>query len=225
MIVDCISDLHGFYPELKGEGDLLIVAGDLTGADRPNEYRQFNEWICRQKYRLKVVIGGNHDNLCQRGIEIVGEDGKRERTCPISAEDTLYLCDSGTELDGLKIWGSPWTLRFEGINPLCAAYCLKYDSELAEKWKLIPDDTDILITHSPPYGIGDVIQRGASVGSRSLLDMCGTTESRVQPMLWVFGHIHECGGQKRQVGRTTLVNASYVNVFYQPVHAPIRIEL
>ena len=142
MIIDCISDLHGFYPDLEG-GDLLIVAGDLTSRDTKEQHIDFSMWLAAQNYSHKVVIAGNHDN---RLILLGG---------PVKAPRLDYLLDSGTEFQGLKIWGSPWTKWFPQVNPKCSAFMLKTEDELAEKWKLIPDDIDVLVTHGPPHGILD----------------------------------------------------------------------
>src|SRR4051812_46364686 len=101
MIIDCISDLHGYYPQLKG-GDLLIVAGDLTESDKTIQYGQFSDWLHRQKYGKKVLLAGNHDNLFEEsGFEKIQDSYK-----DIGIE---YVCDSGTEFENIKIWGTPWT--------------------------------------------------------------------------------------------------------------------
>src|SRR5271165_4742918 len=131
MIIDCIADLHGNYPELEG-GDLLIVAGDLTKRDSFQEYQEFFKWLLPQKYTRKILIAGNHDNMLKGLFRIPNEE-----------TDLTYLCDSGTEFETLedqecnfcgtprehspwikcdhtmmcppkvtkkvKIWGSPWT--------------------------------------------------------------------------------------------------------------------
>ena len=203
MIIDCISDLHGFYPQLEG-GDLLIVGGDLTARDTENEHTFFDYWINEQNYKKKIVIAGNHDNvLMQQRLKLQFCD---------------YLCDSGLEFEDLKIWGSPWTQKFPGMNPHCKAFTLNTEEELAEKWALIPEDTDILITHSPPLNILDKTIDGRHVGSSTLADK---KFNKIKcPQLWVWGHIHESHGQ---AGR--LVNASYVNERYQPVNKPIRVNL
>jgi len=223
MIVDVISDLHGFYPKLDG-GDLLIVAGDLTGRDDEKEYFEFHDWLERQDYKRMIVIAGNHDNWIEKHgtIGFPDFDGKKME----------YLCDFGTEFEGLKIWGSPWSKTFPGMNPHCKAFTKDTDEELAEKWALIPDDIDILITHSPPYGVLDMVRRytypattSEYVGSWSLM----AALERVKPRIHVFGHIHEHGGQqvllKHDGPNTICVNASYVNERYQPANKPVRIIL
>jgi len=208
MIIDCISDLHGYFPKLE-RGDLLIVAGDLTGRDLPEERLLFLQWLSKQNYRKKIWIAGNHDNsLVDIKFSKLRED---------SAE---YLCDSGTEFEGLKIWGSPWTKTFLDMNPECKAFTVDTEEELAEKWALIPHDVDILITHGPPHGILD-----AKLGSKSLRRIMG----RVKPKLWVCGHIHEGFGEIKDESLKGVsyhfVNCSHVNEYYEPVNKPIRVIL
>lgn len=219
MIIDCIADLHGFFPKLDG-GDLLIVAGDLTATDTAVEYMKFHEWIRKQKYKKIILIAGNHDNLIQKGFftgksitpEWLGFD---------------YLLDSGIEFEGLKIWGSPWTKTFPGMNPHCKAFTFDTEDELADKFEKIPRDTDILITHSPPYSVLDKIVDGYSVGSLYLFNWFKYIE---RPKLHVFGHIHEAYGQAEifpgyNDTMVKSVNASHVDELYNPVNKPIRIIL
>ena len=240
MIIDSISDLHGHFPELEG-GDLLIVAGDLTATGTYQEYILFGHWLRDQDYSNKVIIAGNHDNLLQTTDTIYDV-----------LYDCDYLCDSGTEFSyfidtlpeedegflpsgkrTLKIWGSPWTKRFPGMNPKCMAFTVDTDEQLAEKWALIPDDTDILITHSPPFGILDRNFEEHHCGSLKLT----LRAAEVEPKVHIFGHIHESYGDRgvsmskkrlpafMEIAKTISVNASHVNERYHPVNKPIRIEL
>ena len=64
MIVDCVSDLHGFTPPRK-KGDLLIVAGDLTARDLQEEHFFMWNYLSNLNYKKIVVIAGNHDNFIQ----------------------------------------------------------------------------------------------------------------------------------------------------------------
>lgn len=229
MIIDCIADTHGHFPKLEG-GDLLIVAGDLTSNDRIDQNELFRQWIKKQSYKKKIVIAGNHDNLAQKGFYNNPESNNLYKLD--------YLCDSGTEFEGLKIWGSPWTKTFEGMNPACKAFTVDTEEDLAEKWALIPKDTDILITHSPPkYGLDRTIDQ-EFVGSESLKDWIFIQ----QPKLHAFGHVHESygiithqtiqdinfkitGKINDKLCRTTIVNASHVNELFMPVNKPLRIIL
>jgi len=222
LIIDCVSDLHGIYPLLEG-GDLLILAGDYTRSDRTFEWEMFFQWLDSQKYKKKVFIAGNHDNLLHSCC------------CSYEAPDGTYLCDCGTEFEGLKIWGSPWTTAFEGMNPCCKAFTVQNDAQLSEKWSLIPDDTDILITHSPAYGMMDLCVNGDKmdcVGSKSLLKWKADHYNTLK--LHVFGHVHEGYGvwDQRKIQKETngkpgpiYVNAAHLDRYYRPRNKPIRIVL
>ncbi len=128
------------------DGDILIHSG------RRDDYRErltklfyltIGLRICRTDY--KIFVAGNHDWLFETN----------NRFRPKFADKTIiYLQDSSVEIEGLKIYGSPWQPRFFDW-----AFNLNRGAELAEKWKLIPDDTDILITHGPPNGILDEVPR------------------------------------------------------------------
>jgi Icc-related predicted phosphoesterase len=69
-----------------------------------------------------------------------------------------------------------------------SGFQLEEGYELESKWNQIPDDTDVLITHGPPYGYGDCVHHDYNVGCRDLLD---TVKFRVKPQYHIFGHIHE----------------------------------
>lgn len=236
MIIDCVSDLHGHYPELEG-GDLLIVAGDCTARDDDSGWCSFETWLMNQKYKKKIIVAGNHDNFLQ------SMDEHRMWRYWEKIPNVTYLCDSGTEFvyytpieknmpDGtiierhkFRIWGSPWSKTFPRMNPHCKAFTVDTEEELAEKWALIPDDTDILVTHSPPWGMLDDIKpigngHWEHVGSKSLLSKWMDLDATAH----IFGHVHESYGIIEDDG-FYYVNASHVNENYLPVHKPIRIEL
>lgn len=221
--IDCISDLHGCKPALHG-GDLLIVAGDLTARDTEYQHDDFFVWLNDQAYKKKIFIAGNHDNYLQRNNE--------KFIKALNKLDLEYLCDSGTEFEGLKIWGSPWTSQFPGINPHCCAFTRPFMESLKDRWDMIPDDVDILITHCPPYGILDQIATdyGVSVGDK---DLRYALENRLNPKLHVFGHIYENGGNQvylKKPGYGTennilCVNASVVNERYRLTNKAVSIIL
>ena len=217
MIIDCIADLHGYYPKLEG-GDLLIVAGDLTASNLEKQYMDYLYWTCNLPYKKVIFISGNHDMLLQR------EDWHDFYSKIANGDKMAYLCDSGIEFEGLKIWGSPWTKIFERMNPKCKAFTCDTEEELYKKFSLIPEDTDILITHGPPFTILDKTKDGRQVGSVSLM---AHHIGKVRPKLFVWGHIHEAYGIESGYSwnKTKYVNCSHVNELYQPVNRPIRIVL
>lgn len=228
MIIDCIGCLHGARPKLEG-GDLLIVTGDLTFSDKPDQYLEFNTWLSKQDYRKKIVIAGNHDMLAEKGVDCEVNPRVIQRIVPILADKAIYLQDSAHEFEGLKIYGIPWTHRFVGINPKCCSFT--YLDEIwfyDEKVSKIPHDTDILITHGPAFGILDGITQGDAlfhVGSKALYNWLKYVE---RPRLHVFSHIHEAYGQMEHFPTyddkmMISVNCSIMNECYDPVNKPIRI--
>lgn len=230
MKIDCISDLHGKRPKLLG-GDLLIIAGDITASDRIKEWKDFYEWLYAQDYKKKILIAGNHDRWLTSCIT----NGEYDKVLldllgPREEQGFEYLCDSGTEFMGFKIWGSPWIQKFSGINPKCAAFSKYTEVELSEKWALIPDDTDILITHTPAFGCLDLSKWCERFGSKSLADR----KLKLNLKLHVFGHIHGSHGQEYDslltkhpwdqypVPQGCLnINAALMNDDYNFVNSPI----
>lgn len=210
MLVDCIADLHGHYPVFDS-GELLIIAGDLTARDTLQEFVKLNQWLAGLPHEEVIVIAGNHDVKIQKGLANIVQN---EKVC--------YLENSGTEFKGMKIWGMPQSLWFNGVNPSCAAFMCK-ESHMEKIVNEIPDNVDIIVSHSPPYGILDKsVYDGIHCGSETVrmgLDM------RLTPRLFVCGHIHEGYGIYQMEKRTAVVNCSIMNHRYAPINKPIRIEL
>ena len=207
MKIVCISDTHSLHRHIKiPDGDLLIHAGDVSSRGDMSEIEDFNEWLGTLPHPHKVIIAGNHDF----GFERYPKQAKA------LIKNAKYLNDSKIVIGGLKIWGSPvqpWFYQW--------AFNRKRGKDIRKHWDMIPTDTDILITHGPPYGILDDTERGEKVGCADLMD---TVQTRVRPRLHVFGHVHEAYGQQ-QVGGTLFVNAAVVNLDYRPVNEAIVVEV
>lgn len=194
MKIVCISDTHGLHDSvIVPEGDVLIHAGDFTNEGEWEQVASFNHWLGTLSHPLKIVIAGNHDFCFER------EPARAAKMITQAA----YLLDDYACIDGVKIYGSPWQPRFYDW-----AFNLKRGEDIARKWALIPDDTDVLVTHGPPWGFGDQVNYGPQqVGCVDLLDAV----HRVKPRLHVFGHIHEAYGVFEDED-TTFVNASLCTV-------------
>lgn len=226
MIIDCIADLHGFMPKDMQDGDLLLMCGDYTARDTITEWGYFFTWLKRQPHRKKIMIAGNHDGWLYDAFpktEKEAEDHKDLLNLADYQQHFEYLCDSSSEFEGFKIWGSPWSPYFPQVNPKCA-YFMVNEVELAYKFQQIPEDTDILMTHTPPYGILDTNIRNECCGSTALRDHL---DNRVHPKLHFFGHIHENHGREvlfKHVGiDSSCYNVSYVTGTYRPTNTVRRI--
>lgn len=208
MIIDTISDIHGEQPELNG-GELLIIAGDCTASDLPVQWQAFAKWLCQQEYRHKIIVSGNHDNYLKLYPD----------WCSTYIPNCTYLQDSLFEFEGLRIYGSPWTNWFSGVSKYCKAF-METESQLTKHFNKIPENLDILVTHGPPNGILDGTYQ-LRLGSVSLLEKV----KLVKPRHHVFGHIHECGGQRLTTDDTMFYNVACMNKQYDLDRRATRIEI
>jgi len=221
MKIVAISDTHTDHWRLElPPGDVLVHAGDFSHRRDKESVRVFLDWLANQNHAHKILIAGNHDGLFE-----TNPDWCKQQIQSMPNNFT-YLQDSGCEIDGVKFWGSPWQPEFNSWH-----FNLPRGHRLEQKWALIPDDTDVLITHGPPHGIMDECPDWHPTfrRSRQKLVHVGCKEmakalERVQPKVHIFGHIHEGSGVLEQDGRT-YINASSMNGDYDLVHPPRVIEL
>ena len=208
MKIVFISDTHGLHQKLKElSGDIIIHAGDISNRGSVEEINDFLNWFKSLNFDYKVFIAGNHDFHLEQIHEY-----ELEKLIP---EDVIYLNDSGTKINDLKIWGSPIQPWFHNW-----AFNRKRGPQIKKHWDLIPNDTDILVTNGPPLDILDKTINGENVGCVDLLNKIRV----VKPIIHVFGHIHEDYGIKI-INGTQFLNASVMNEKYIISTAPIIVEI
>ncbi|WP_395074902.1 metallophosphatase domain-containing protein [Flavobacterium sp.] len=206
MQITLISDTHGCHDQLNLQGgDMLIHAGDVCNRGIESEVVAFLNWFKNQKYKHKIFIAGNHDWFFERSTT--------EQIQAIIPKEVIYLNDSGVCIDGFNIWGSPIQPAFFDW-----AFNRKRGTAIDTHWQLIPKNTDILITHGPPFGILDKTMRGEAVGCEMLLKKV----NEIKPKLHVFGHIHEGYGMLEKE-TTTFVNASVLDIRYNLRNEPVNL--
>lgn len=174
ITVVCISDTHNRFPEIPA-GDLLVHAGDLSQGGTRQEIQRTLDWLNDLPHQFKVVIAGNHELLLdpQKGF------ADEERTS-LNWHDLIYLQDSGKSIRFkggrvLDLYGSPWTRKHGN-------WAFEYLRGVDRWTKTVPESTDILLTHMPPFAHLDL----DGLGDEHLL----REVRRVRPRLHVFGHIH-----------------------------------
>ena len=178
-----VADTHLVHDALTvPAGDLFIHAGDLCRGGSIDELARAAAWIEALPHATKIVVAGNHDWPFVR-------DPVRARE--LLGPGVIYLEDAGVTVGGLSFWGSPW-------QPTYAAWAfnLERGAPLAEKWARIPVPLDVLVTHGPPFGIGD---RGTVASRSGCADLLARLRV-VRPKLHLFGHIHQDGGFWQQDG-------------------------
>lgn len=205
------------------EGDILIHAGDFTYLGKPQEVIDFNEQLGRLPHKIKIVIAGNHELSFDRtrsDFKLENYDRELAKLNVKNARDLLtnciYLEDSETTAFGYRIYGSPWQPLFGGW-----AFNAERGKPILEKWDLIPEGVDILVTHGPPLGHGDKIHAGIHVGCVELLN---SIEQRIKPKFHIFGHIHEDHGITRN-DDTIFINASICDKHYHAVQSAVVFDL
>lgn len=206
MKIVCISDTHGKHEQVDlPEGDILIHAGDISDRGETWQVESFLHWFSAQPHTYKVFIAGNHDFLAERNSILFRE---------LIPDNVIYLNDEGTEIEGIKIWGSPVSPWFYDW-----AFNRQRGEEIKRHWDLIPKETDILITHGPVYGIRDLTFDRQKVGCEELCKRIW----EIHPSLHICGHIHEAYGVSEANG-ITFVNASILDLEYQVAHSPVVID-
>jgi Icc-related predicted phosphoesterase len=185
--VVCISDSHELHRELNvPDGDLLIHAGDFTFWNHTSKIRDFNEWLGELPHRHNVVIPGNHDRAFHTDPRL-----------HTLITNGVLLINESVQVCGLNIWGSPVTCDD-------ASHGHSKPEERAHLYARIPKDTDILITHGPPFG---VLDREPGSSERHGCTELRKAVVRVKPRLHVFGHVH-VGYGTLATEHTQFVNAA-----------------
>lgn len=197
----CVSDTHSSQNNLKiPENDLFIVAGDLINhSEGEKEMKSFNNWLESIKSKNKIIVGGNHDKYLEKN--------KLKINQIFPSAHYLEYNSFKLEDSNILIYGAPCTLR-RNIFYFGNAYSIS-GQQLKKEWEKIPDNTDILVTHVPPYDILDYTYDKKHVGSKLLRnEIC----NRIQPKIHIFGHNHDSDysfvvGEFRNGKKCLFVNA------------------
>jgi predicted phosphodiesterase len=214
MNITCISDTHSKHEHIPSKyltgGDCIIHAGDVSGRGTKQEIEVFLAWYNELPYKYKILIAGNHDFFFEQAPEYEIE------AMLAKYPNIIYLNDSGVEIEGFKIWGSP-------VQPWFYSWAFnRKGTEICAHWDMIPLDTNILITHGPAKGYLDLTKRGTSTGCPYLLEKITEMTNLA---LFVHGHIHEAYGRVDFPDGGVFMNASVLNLDYVMSNLPLEIEL
>ena len=215
MKITTVSDTHGFHfgverwiidcaPRSPDEKSLIIHAGDCTSLGTEAQFEQFCDWYGQLPFTYKVLTPGNHDLVAEKMPGFVKEVAEKR--------GIIYLDNSGCTVEGIKIWGSPFT-------PIYGRWAfMKPRDQMASVWEQIPDDTEILVTHGPAHRILDKVKEGQRVGCEALA--ARIEELKTKSLRYhICGHIHEAHGMWAR-GDVSFINASICNLYLVPVNIP-----
>ena len=200
-----LSDTHGMHRSVRApEGDWLIHAGDFTVSKSWKEIVDFNAWLAELPHRVKILVPGNWEFWLEADLS------KRSLL-----SNAAVLINERIQIEGLHIWGSPVTPLYGGAFGMSSA------ADRKRLYDQIPDDTDILITHGPSFGMLDCPPNSnLHVGCRELFDAV----MRVKPTLHLFGHVHGAKGIV-YTDSTIFVNAALLGPHGEMDKAPIVLRL
>lgn len=123
------------------------------------------------------MIPGNHSSW------IFYNEGEAKQM--LKEIDVYLLIREEVVLDGIKFYGDPIVPTFGDWVYMTARH------KMNRYWNLIPEDVDILLTHTPPQGVLDLgYKRNRDI------EMCGCgslykkVEDLKQLKAHLFGHIH-----------------------------------
>jgi Icc-related predicted phosphoesterase len=180
-----ISDTHTYHDLLlvPDNIDIVIFSGDCSNPrDKllsSFEIKTFISWFKKLPIKHKIFIAGNHDLGIEKGLV---------QKIDFSGYNIHYLENDYVNIEGIKIFGSPYTPSFG------SGWAFNKDrSKIDRYWSEIDEDTDIVVVHGPPKGILDL-----SYSRDGILEYCGCNSlkkhilNRVKPKFCLFGHIHNC---------------------------------
>lgn len=183
MRILCISDLHQKQNRLELiQSDVLIIAGDICSSGEIWQMENFAKWLKQQsnKFSKAIIVAGNHD-WCFMKNRLLCLDVLKDAV----GDKFVYLEDSEIIIDGIKFYGSPWQPEFSRW-----AFNMPRGDSLKNIWSNIPDDVQVLITHGPPHGIGDLVNNTHA----GCMDLLNRVTKLNDLFLHVFGHIHSGNG-------------------------------
>jgi hypothetical protein len=198
-----LSDTHGQHHALKSlpEADIIVHSGDFTFGGSETEAYDFMNWFCDLPYEHKIFISGNHD-MCMYGADNI--EGL--------PDNVHYLCNSGIAIDGIKFYGLPMFME----DYLEGRVKVLFDN--------VPDDTNILITHQPPYGICDLADYGKGLQHQGNHDLAERIKQLYALRYHLFGHEHSAYGTER-CDDIIFSNAALLTPEYEMVRQPAVIEV
>jgi len=232
MILCFISDTHGskFHSKLQiPDCDVVIHSGDIGGRTNASELSEFLNWFEKLPAKKKIWTGGNHDLILDKDwvdrqaynnviSGMIAQQLYDEGQKILKEFDTVYLLNSGFEYEGIKFWGSPYSPSF---HRQYWAFNADRGEEIKRHWDLIPDDTDVLITHTP---LKHILDRCANDGFHAGCEELNIIVNQKQYAVHASGHIHEGYGTHLQ-NKTLCINASVLNESYELKNKPVLVEI
>lgn len=210
--VVCISDTHSQIPDNVPDGDVLIHAGDMTNDGSVAEIQKQIDWLSALPHKEIVVISGNHDTFLDPRVRASLPEEQRRgalnwkrvhylqhrrvsltiKVQPVHGNDAAAISVNTPLLAAdqcqrrICIYGAPQIPACDPMN----VHAFQYERGQDAWSETVPEDIDILVTHTPPKFYRD-LSLPVGLGCEHLL----AEVRRVKPALHVFGHVHWGAGR------------------------------
>ena len=222
MKIVAISDLHGNLPTIEEVAIIYCIAGDIMPLNIQSNDRKCRKWLKEEFIPWAnnlpcshvVLIAGNHDFVFQRmekeAIDVIFEGSK-----------VIYLENSGVQLEGLNIFGTPWCHQFGHWA------FMTDDDSLVKLFNDIPENVDILLTHDAPYGTSDILFQntawniGEHIGCVPLRDAI----IEKKPKIVLHGHLHSTNHKKEVLVESDVYNVSLLDENYDLIYDPLILDV
>lgn len=233
MKIAVISDLHGYlpiYPSPYWEGieecELLLICGDILPLHCQSKMvesrlwltNEFKPWVESLPVEQVFFIAGNHDFWFERNDLTAHQIfSSHDKVRYLKNEYVDYISTQDAKV--YRIFGTPYCHRF-GFWAF-----MRNEEILVEKFKVIPDNVDILISHDAPYGTSDICFQGFSsedhIGCPELRDAI----IEHKPKYNFHGHLHSSNHEEEILGETKVFNTSILDESYNLIYKPLIIRI
>jgi len=233
LSIVAISDLHGYLPEITEEADIMIIGGDISPLNiQRNKPKTkiwlettFLEWVNNLPVKKVFLVAGNHD-FALEGLSDTEKyffeklfGGKLKY---LENETFNHVDDNGCSW---VIFGTPYCHIFSS-----GWVFMIPDDNMYFKFLKIPDEVDIIISHDPPYGVGEVDVILEQYNLNEPITHIGNKPlaKRLQQIKYKFlccGHIHSGSHIPYEFNGGKCVNVSIKDEDYQPIYHPFYYTL
>lgn len=220
-----IGDTHNKHNKLTiPECDILIHSGDWSMYGRKSETEHFAKWLNKQPAKHIVVTAANHE------VEFEREYPQSLNWITDGCPRATVLIHESIEIEGIRIFGSPWTPAFgfgwaynAGRDPVEASHTFK--PFIGDLWKDIPLDTNILITHGPGVGTLDeaLDYRSGKIQNVGCRELTNRITQLLDLKIHAFGHLHLNGGKSMELGGVNYINTAMCDDQYNATRKPVEI--
>lgn len=206
------SDTH-WTVDLKTipDGDVFIHAGDLCSSGYPDDWKTQLEWLAQLPHKTKIFVPGNHDFHITVYPGPALQDMRRIGFTVLGLPGNVHYTSMKLE-NGMTVLGLPFIKN----RP---RWCFNETEEFVAEYIKTMVPADIVVSHSPVYGILDVdneIKSGFKCYARYI--------RRHAPKYWVHGHVHESYGEAK-LENTKIYNVAMSDRFHTHANKPIVLDI